>query len=327
MSIYRTCLQRCLFRLLVNTTTPLQFVRTANSLGNAQPSIQTVVFDKQKRISNLDRSSLNEDAHVYDYLKDHVAKDVCDRMDDLKLESKQLIFNMGSCSALVAKNINPNKVDAFIQADISRESLKRCKRLIGMLPPAFPIQYLLCDEESIPLTANSVDIVVSCLNLHWVNDLVSNFKQVRDILRDDKPFIGAMFGGDTLYELRSSLQMAEMERLSGYSSHIAPKTTGQDIARLLQRTGFKLITVDISDVKINYPSMFELMFDLQGMGENNSSLLGSNHMHRDVLKAAASIYQTLYGKEDPEKGVPATFQVIHFIGWKNPTKATPLRSA
>lgn len=299
-------------------------IRTVMSQPKAQ--VQPIVFDKNLRVKHMNISSNNKEVHVYDYLRDHVAKDVCDRIDDLKLDSEPLIFNMGSCSGLVAKNLNPAKVDTFVQADISDGSLMRCKRSIAMLPPKFPVHYVLCDEEHIPLKHNSIDLVMSCLNLHWVNDLLSCYKQVHNILDDNRPFMGAIFGGDTLYELRTSLQLAELERLSGFSSHIAPKTSGQDIARLLQNSGFALITVDISEIKINYPSMFELMFDLQGMGENNSSLIGSRHMHRDVLKSAASIYQVLYGHKDMEKGVPATFQVIHFIGWKNPEKATPLKS-
>lgn len=293
---------------------------------NKSPSTANVVFNKALRIKNLDRSSIRKDAHVYDYIRDHVAKDVCDRINDIKFKHRGLIFNIGSCSSLVSKNIDPNRVGHFIQGDISQESLARTKRLNAMLPPKFPVSYLKCDEEFLPLKASSADLVVSCLNLHWVNDLIKCFKQVNNILTNDSSFVGAMFGGDTLYELRSSLQLAELERLSGFSSHVAPKTTGQDVASILQATGFQLITVDISEVKIRYPSMFELMFDLQGMGENNSSVFGSRYMHRDVMKASAAIYQHLYGSEDDEQsGVPATFQIIHFIGWKNPTKATKLQ--
>lgn len=291
-----------------------------------QSQATTTVFDKNLRIKHLDRSSLNKDAHVYDYVKDHVAKDLCDRVEDLKFNKSRTVLNIGSCSGLISKNLNQDKVETFFQTDISRRGLDRAKRLDSMLSVKFPIHYINCDEEALPLKANSMDLVVSCLDLHWVNDLVSCFKQVRDILKDDSPFVAAMFGGDTLFELRSSLQLAELERLSGFSSHIAPKTTGQDIARLLQGCGFQLITVDMSELKICYPSIFELMFDLQGMGENNASIFGSKHMHRDVLQASAAIYQELYGSDNVNQGVSATFQVLHFIGWKNPTKATPLKS-
>lgn len=284
------------------------------------------VFNKKLHIKFLNRSSNAKDAHVYDYLRDHVAKDVCDRVKDLKFENNKLkIFNLSSCSGLITRHIDQDRVETFIQGDLSPESLKRCKKLNAMLPPKFPIKYLECDEESIPLESNSVDLVMSCLNLHWVNDLVSCFSQVYKTLKKDSAFIGALLGGDTLYELRSSLQLAELERLSGFSAHLAPKTTGQDIARLLQASGFQLITVDISEIRICYPSIYELMFDLKGMGESNASIIGSRHMHREVLQASAAIYQQLYGSVDIEQGVPATFQIIHFIGWKDPTKSTPIK--
>lgn len=45
-----------------------------------------------------------------------------------------------------------------------------------------------------------------------------------------------------------------------------------DIARLLSRAGFVLTTVDVDEIQVSYPSMFELMEDLKAMGENNAVL-------------------------------------------------------
>lgn len=41
---------------------------------------------------------------------------------------------------------------------------------------------------------------------------VAHSPQVKRVLKPDTPFVATMFGGDTLYELRSSLQLAELER-------------------------------------------------------------------------------------------------------------------
>lgn len=41
---------------------------------------------------------------------------------------------------------------------------------------------------------------------------VAHLPQVKRVLKPDTPFVATMFGGDTLYELRSSLQLAELER-------------------------------------------------------------------------------------------------------------------
>lgn len=50
--------------------------------------------------------------------------------------------------------------------------------------------------------------------MHWVNNLPKLFKNVMRCLKKDGAFIGSMFAGDTLYELRVSLQLAELERTS-----------------------------------------------------------------------------------------------------------------
>lgn len=44
------------------------------------------------------------------------------------------------------------------------------------------------------------------------------------------------------------------------------------MSRLLSRAGFTLTTVDVDEIQVNYPSMFELMDDLKSMGENNAVL-------------------------------------------------------
>lgn len=50
------------------------------------------------------------------------------------------------------------------------------------------------------------------LRLHWVNDLPKLFKDALRCLKKDGAFIGAMLANDNLFELRVSLQLAELER-------------------------------------------------------------------------------------------------------------------
>ena len=42
------------------------------------------------------------------------------------------------------------------------------------------------------------------------------------------------------------------------------------MSNLLGRAGFTLLTVDVDEVKVAYPSMWELMDDLRDMGEDNA---------------------------------------------------------
>ncbi|XP_033041472.1 arginine-hydroxylase NDUFAF5, mitochondrial isoform X3 [Trachypithecus francoisi] len=123
-----------------------------------------------------------------------------------------------------------------------------------------------------------------------------------------------MFGGDTLYELRCSLQLAETEREGGFSPHISPFTAVNDLGHLLGRAGFNTLTVDTDEIQVNYPGMFELMEDLQGMGESNCSWNRKALLHRDTMLAAAAVYREMYRNEDGS--VPATYQIYYMIGWK-----------
>lgn len=67
-----------------------------------------------------------------------------------------------------------------------------------------------------------------------------------------------------------------------------------------------MLTIDVDEIVVNYPSMYHLMWDLKGMGESNAAKNRILHLSRDVQIAASAIYQQLYGKN---QGVPATFQV------------------
>ncbi|XP_054838664.1 arginine-hydroxylase NDUFAF5, mitochondrial isoform X3 [Eublepharis macularius] len=123
-----------------------------------------------------------------------------------------------------------------------------------------------------------------------------------------------MFGGDTLYELRCSLQLAELEREGGFSPHVSPFTAVNDLGHLLGSAGFNTLTVDTDEIQVNYPGMFEVMDDLQGMGESNCSWSRKSMLHRETLLAAAAVYREMYGNNDGT--IPATFQIYYMIGWK-----------
>ncbi|MEE6474458.1 hypothetical protein FKM82_010387 [Ascaphus truei] len=198
-------------------------------------------------------------------------------------------------------------VETLFQTDLSEKALKNTVQY------EIPTVNIIADEECLPFKENTFDLVVSSLSLHWVNDLPRTFQEIYHVLKPDGVFIGAMFGGETLYELRCSLQLAEIEREGGFSPHVSPFTAVTDLGSLLGRAGFNMLTVDTDEIQVHYPGMFEVMEDLQGMGESNCSWNRRSLLHRDTMLAAAAIYQEMYGEDG---SVPATFQIYYMIGWK-----------
>lgn len=257
---------------------------------------------------------------------------------DIKREYPRVLdFGANSCNiarALTRENpdMNPempvsepiaSKIGHLVAADSSESMLYRDAYLefnkqINMT------RQVLTDEETLPYDANSFDLVLSSLSMHWINDLPGVLAQINNILKPDCAFIGAMFGGDTLYELRTSLQLADQERRGGISPHVSPLADVRDVGGLLGKAGFKMLTVDVEDIIVDYPDSFALMQDLQAMGENNA-VLGREMgpIQRDVLLAADAIYRELHGNKDGS--LPATFRMIHMIGWKeSKDQAQPL---
>ncbi|CAG0907855.1 unnamed protein product, partial [Cyprideis torosa] len=117
---------------------------------------------------------------------------------------------------------------------------------------------------------------------------------------------GSVFGGDTLFELRTSLQLTDLEREGGFAAHASPFAQGNDLENLTQNAGFILLTIDSDEIRVNYPSMFELMWDLQGMGDSNATWNRRAHLPRIAILAASAIDQELSG--NPDGTVSSTFQ-------------------
>lgn len=225
-----------------------------------------------------------------------------------------------------AKPISPplaTRITELVAADSSSAQLHRDADL-PFNDDLNITRQVLGNEESLPYEPGSFDLVLSNLSLHWINDLPGVLTQINHILKPDCPFIGAMLGGDTLFELRTSLQLAEQERRGGISPRVSPLADVRDVGGLLQRAGFKMLTVDVDDIIVDYPDTFELMKDLQAMGENNAVLgreMGA--IGKDVLLANEAIYRELHGNEDGT--IPATFRIIYMIGWHDaPDQARPL---
>lgn len=291
----------------VNFAENISHRRTSTASSRPQEDTVMNVFDRNAKRMQRDRAAIADDTDVYDYLKDEFGYRLADRLCDIKRKF-DVAVELGCGKGLASRNVYSDMVGMLYQCEFSTKTLEK-----SYPSPEVPTHKVAVDEEFLPFREQSLDLVFSNLSLHWVNDLPGCFRQVQRALKNDAAFIGSMLGGETLYQLRVALQLAELEREGGFAAHISPFTDVQDLGNLLTRAGFTMLTIDIDEMTINYPTMYELMFDLKGMAENNCSWSRKPALHRDTMMSAAAIYKAMYEKD---KGVPATFQVINFIGWK-----------
>lgn len=180
--------------------------------------------------------------------------------------------------------------------------------------PPSPAPQLMFDEETLPFAPASLDLIVSNLALHWVNDLPGALVQIRQTLRPDGLFLAAMLGGETLHELRQAFLEAEARVESGASPRVSPFADVRTLGGLMQRAGFALPLVDADTLTVSYADAFALMRELRGMGETNAHVgRRKSFSRRQTLLAMAEIYQERFGGADGR--IPATFQVIYLTGW------------
>ena len=184
---------------------------------------------------------------------------------------------------------------------------------------------LICDEEALPFAPESLDCIVSGLTLHWVNDLPGTLIQMRRALRPDGLLLAALFGGDTLSELRTSLLLAEAASPSGAAPRVSPFLDVRDAGALLQRAGFALPVVDTDRLTVRYSHPLALMRDLRAMGATNALLSRSRRpLRRSVLMEACEAYADQFS--DADGRIRATFQIIYLTAWApHESQQKPLR--
>ena len=168
--------------------------------------------------------------------------------------------------------------------------------------------------EDVPIEPASVNLVLSPLSLHLLNDIPGTLVRIRRSLKPDGLFMAAIPGAGTLAELRDVLLAAEVELTGGASPRVIPFADVRDIGALLQRAGFALPVVDVETYTVRYDSLFPLMRDIRAMGMANP-LVGRSRvpMSRRFFVRAAELYAERYA--DPDGRIRATFAIIYVSGW------------
>lgn len=188
-----------------------------------------------------------------------------------------------------------------------------------------PEARIIADDDLLDLPVSAHDLVIHAMALHWANDPVGQLVQCRRALKPDGLFLGFMFGGQTLSELRSCLAEAETQISGGLSPRVLPMGEIRDLGGLLQRSGFALPVADSFSRKVRYRDIFHLMADLRAMGESNAlhQRLRSP-TKRAVFAKAAQIYRDTYSESDGS--IIATFEIICLTGWApDDSQQKPLR--
>lgn len=268
-----------------------------------------------------------------DSFQSEVAGRVIERVEDCTRRFRRALVLGGAGSAVVRGLLSSAGVGEHLErvvvADHSAEMLGLAKeRIEGMecIARRAEVVYHQMDagdvSEGIGLGIDAgepgggnFDLVVSCLHLHWVNDIPGVMTQCRRLMRPDGFFVAAMLGGETLQEMRIACTLAQQERLGGVAARTSPAVYVRDAGSLLVRAGFEMPAVDVDDFVVKYADVMGVVEHVRGMGEQGGLVMRSA-LGRDVALAAGAVYEGMFGGHEGGRGyVPATYQVVYMSGW------------
>jgi SAM-dependent methyltransferase len=240
---------------------------------------------------------------AHDFLFREAAARLAERLDEVR-RTFPVALDLGGHGGILAEALQGSgAIETLVETDLAERLARRGRAL-----------RVVTDEEFLPFASGAFDLAMSCLSLHWVNDLPGTLLQLRRALKPDGLLLVSLLGGDTLHELRRALLEAEADTAGGVSPRVSPFADVREAGALLQRAGFALPVIDSDAVTVSYPDALALMRDLRGMGEANAlSERRRGFSRRDVLLRAAERYQALFA--DAAGRVPATFRIVTLTAW------------
>ncbi|MES0869462.1 methyltransferase domain-containing protein [Pseudovibrio sp. SCP19] len=237
-----------------------------------------------------------------DFLMKAAATDLQDRLDFISREF-EIGIDLGGHTGHVFEVLkNSGKVKHLLRADLFAAD------------PNLSEPDMIVDDAALPFAPESVDLIVSTLNLQMLDDLPGTLIQIKRALKPDGLFLGLLLGTDTLAELRDCLMRAEMEVSEGVSPRVIPFADTRDLGGLLQRAGFALPVSDVDRITVRYDTMFDLIRDLRAMGATNPLKERLKTLtSKKVFMRAAEIYAQDYS--DADGRIRATFTFASLSGW------------
>jgi SAM-dependent methyltransferase len=172
---------------------------------------------------------------------------------------------------------------------------------------------LVADDEFLPFKEQSFDLILSNLNLHFINQIPQFLLQVKNLLKPDGIFIASFFGEENLHELANILQKTEDDIYGGVSPRMPPTIDVKTAAQLLAKAGFGNSVSDLEKIEIEYSNPQHLLQDLKNMAQSNVLNKRSRRFFtKNFLQKLCQNYQKNY----QNRKVLATFEIITVSGFK-----------
>jgi len=248
------------------------------------------IFDRRRRHALRARAAGRSGD---DFLWHHVAQDMAERLSAVTRTFEHALI-IGPIGRWRGEILPPNV--PYTLAPL------RDVEAVGDAPVAL-------EEDRLPFTPGSFDLVISAGTLDSVNDLPGALIQIRRLLRPDGLFLGHLYGAGTLSALKAMLLEADADRAT---AHIHPQIDLRSAADLIVRAGFTLPVADQDTSAVRYGDWRSIVSDIRDAGVGNALAGSRNYLGKDM---AARLDDAFAARADAQGKITECFAHIYVSGW------------
>jgi malonyl-CoA O-methyltransferase len=175
--------------------------------------------------------------------------------------------------------------------------------------------FIAADAERLPFADASFDLVLSTSTFQWLNSLDLAFAEALRILAPGGLFCFALFGENTLHELKNSYRLALAASDCSKCDRSHRFFTEKEAEAALVRAGFSCRLSRSETYREFHKDVPVLLRSLKKVGAGNASPVALGGLAgKNFMKAFMEIYLCNYGMDGL---VPATYEVIYAMGRKS----------
>jgi malonyl-CoA O-methyltransferase len=172
------------------------------------------------------------------------------------------------------------------------------------------------DAAALPFCGEAFQMVASSSVYQWVAQLSAAFTEVRRVLQPGGFFAVALFGEQTLCELRNSHRKAVAACLGGDFSHVQSFPCREEVLAAMRDADLDCHEFRVYPEIDYHQDVPELLRHLKRIGAGNAARNRPRGLSsRRVMQKMMSLYEEHYRQE---KGLPATYEVILALARKKP---------
>jgi NADH dehydrogenase [ubiquinone] 1 alpha subcomplex assembly factor 5 len=278
------------------------------------------IFDRKAILASNNR--LIEHFLNYNFLHQEIAIRICENLQifnrkfanilELSAKNSDIINNLAKYDLLT------NIYDCnFIQSYFCENSRFLQQQIdINKINHIYQSNHniIVADDEYLPFADNSFDLIISNLNLHFVNEVPYFLMRSHQMLKKDGILMISFFGEENLSKLSQAIYKAE-ELIYNTSSAIMPPTIDiKTAANLLGNAGFADKMSIVEKINIEYRNLNQMLKDIKMMGQSN--FMAKKNKRFFSKRFITEIAKQYSSNSNDSSNIEANFEVVFAIAIK-----------